>query len=480
LAEYGTLDALAMNLASFVVAQGFVLPGAENHLNQDGALSSLPPPAPSTAKLAPILRAASVLVENSKSRAEHFLSSPGILTVFPGRLPEFSPTDIKRNPWGMPYLSGTAVPRQIHSNPFDVILPCVPLNQTNALSNFPPLVPMGSFHKRSLSFLESSPSDEEENAIIPWLIHLVRTESGMSRVMAARLVTALFRLELVKKHRIPMFSFIIIPILLQMLDKAYDFKAAADPEYDGLIKMSLRLKEEVPFILAALVMDTNELQKHAAEGNAIKKLSQLLKETYNTHQVNPKVTWSAETSKNDLHSEISSEVQLGSVGFSPMTCHILRYREGILRTLASLALFSDDYRKSFCENGVVPYVINALKPRPSTTTEDATETKNGSADGNPIPTILAACGATRALTRSVSVLRTSMIDAGVATPLLELFVHPDIEVQVAATSVLCNLALDFSPMREVRMFFPPFFPPPYFYANKTLVIGEPRNSFYSM
>jgi hypothetical protein len=353
----------------------------------------------------------------------------------------------------MPYLSGAAVPRQIQSNPFDDILPAVPVSQNNALSNFPPLVPVGSFHKRSMSFLETSPADEEENAIVPWLIHLVRTESGMSRVMAARLVTALFRLELVKKHRTPMFSFIIIPILLQMLDKDYDFKSAADPEYDGLIRTTLRLKEEVPFILAALVMDTSELQKHAAEGNAIKKLSQLLKETYNTHQVNAKITWSAEPkANNDLHSEISSEVQLGSVGFSPMTCHILRYREGILRTVASLALFSDDYRKSFCENGVVPYVINALKPRPSTTTQDATETKNGPADGNPIPTILAACGATRALTRSVSVLRTSMIDAGVATPLLELFVHPDIEVQVAATSVLCNLALDFSPMREVRQF----------------------------
>ncbi|KAH8704204.1 armadillo repeat protein [Talaromyces proteolyticus] len=451
LAEYGVLDALALKVASFVVAQGFVLPGAESHLTEDGSLVSFPPAASSSAKLAPILRATAAIVESSKSRAEHFLTSPSIVAVFPGRVPEFSPTDIRKNPWGMPYLSGAAVPRQNHASPIDAILPSVPQAQTNALTNFPPLLPMGSFHKRSLSFLETSSSDEEENAIVPWLLHLVRTESGMSRVMAARLVTALFRLGFAKKRRIPMFSYLVIPILLRMLEKDYDFKTESDPEYDGLIPTALRLREEVTFILAASVMDTQELQKYAVEGKAIKVLSQLLKETYNAHQANSKVTWYAETKQKDMHSEISPELQLGPVGYSPMTCHIMRYREGILRALSALALFSDEYRKAICQNGVVPYVINSLKPRPPHPSQDSAEIKNSATDGNPLPTLLAACGTARALSRSVSVLRTSLIDAGVAAPLLELIKHHDIQVQIAATSALCNLALDFSPMKEAMI-----------------------------
>ncbi|KAJ5917119.1 hypothetical protein N7504_001134, partial [Penicillium tannophilum] len=120
------------------------------------------------------------------------------------------------------------------------------------------------------------------------------------------------------------------------------------------------------------------------------------------------------------------------------------------KALASLVPFKDEWRKILCDNGVVPYIIDSLKPRPSDAPADAASVpKNTAADGNPIPTLLAACGAARMLTRSVSTLRTSMIDAGVAQPLFTLVKHPDLEVQIAATAALCNLALNFSPMKEV-------------------------------
>jgi hypothetical protein len=127
----------------------------------------------------------------------------------------------------------------------------------------------------------------------------------------------------------------------------------------------------------------------------------------------------------------------------------MRYRENILKALAALVPFKDEYRKAICEHGVVPYIIDALKPRPSDALADAAMPRNTAEDGNPIPTILAACGTARMLTRSVSVLRTSLIDAGVAKPLFALLRHSDLEVQIAATAAICNLALDFSPMKEV-------------------------------
>lgn len=460
LADCGVLDALGVKLASFVVSQGFVLPGADAHAHEPGALGALPSPEPSTAKLAPILRAITVIIEHSKWRAEHFLSSPGIVTVFPKQLPEFSPTDIRKGPWGSTYLSGSAVPRHISASPVDGLLPSVPLaHSKNAASaaNFPPLGPQKSHRRHSQTYhapiplFEASGSDDDESAVVPWLLYVLRAESGMVRLMAARLVTALFRLGLAKKHRSTMFGFLLIPILIRMLEKDHHIPEEDNIEYGGLIPATDRLREEAPAVLATLVIDDQELQKHAVDGGAIKKLSQLLKESYNPMHEHAKAMWHADVEENEQGPglEPATECKLGHPGYAPSLCHVMRYRENILKALAALVPFKDEYRKAVCENGVVPYIIDSLKPRSSDPQLDTSSPKNTAADGNPTPTLLAACGAARMLTRSVSVLRTSLIDAGVATPLFALIRHADIDVQIAATSVICNLALDFSPMKEV-------------------------------
>ncbi|CAG8007400.1 unnamed protein product [Penicillium salamii] len=456
LAESGVLDALALKIASFVVAKGFVLPGAEDHLHEPGALEELPLPAPPSAQLAPILRAVAVIIEQSKWRAEHFLSSPGIVTVFPKQVPGFAPSDIRKAPWGSTYLSGSAVPRH-GTNPMEQLLPSVPLAHSKSSShpaNFPPLGHGGSQRRSSHSFaqplsLAGTPSPEDdENMIVPWLLCILRSENGVVRLVAARLVTILFRLGLAKKHRVPMFSYLLIPILVRMLDKDFRLTDEDNAHYDGLISPTQRLKEEAPAVLANLVMDDQELQRHAVEGNALKRLSQLLKETYNPVSESSRPMWQAEDGPALDIESLSPECRLGPSGYSPTLCHVMRYRENILKALAALVPFKDEYRKAICEHGVVPYIIDALKPRPSDALADASMPRNTAEDGNPIPTILAACGTARMLTRSVSVLRTSLIDAGVAEPLFTLLRHSDTEVQIAATAAICNLALDFSPMKE--------------------------------
>ncbi|PKY02477.1 armadillo repeat protein [Aspergillus campestris IBT 28561] len=448
LADCGVLDALAVKLASFIVAQGFVLPGAEAHVQAPGALGPCRP------------RAA--VRPHSKWRAEHFLSSPGIRTVFPKQVPEFAPADVKRGPWGSTYLSGSAVPRQTGANPLEYFLPPVPLSAGKpsvSVANFPPLGPQASHRRHSHSFpspfaLLDHPgtADDEENAVIPWLLYVVRAEGGMARLMAARLVTVLFRLSLTRKHRVAMLCYLVIPILLRMLDKDYAVLGDAEGCPDGgLIPPVDRLREEAPAVLATLVIDDQELQKHAVEGGAIKRLSQLLKETYNPLHENAQPMWSADGSDGGDDDETEThppDCRLGARGFAPRHCHVMRYRENILKALAALVPFKDEYRKAVCENGVVPYIIDSLKPCPRDPPADTANPKNTAVDGNPTPTLLAACGAARMLTRSVSVLRTSLIDAGVAPPLFVLIRHPDIDVQIAATSVICNLALDFSPMKE--------------------------------
>ncbi|OJJ35671.1 hypothetical protein ASPWEDRAFT_51655 [Aspergillus wentii DTO 134E9] len=459
LADCGVLDALAIKVASFVVSQGFVLPGAEEHVQEPGGLGALPSPAPPRAKLAPILRAVTVIIEHSKWRGEHFLSSPGIVTVFPKQLPEFAPADIKRGPWGSTYLSGSAVPRHLGASPVEYLLPSVPLSQLKtsaSATNFPPLGPQGTHRRHSqpfptpLSLFDSSGADDDENAIVPWLLYILREETGMVRLMAARLVTVLFRLGLAKKHRVSMLGYLVIPILIRMLDKDYEILGEEIVEFGGLPPLTDCLREEAPAVLATLVIDDQELQKHAVEGGAIKRLSQLLKESYNPLQESTKAMWHADSDEENSHEpkKQQPECQLGPPGYSPTHCHVMRYREKILKALAALIPFKDDYRKAVCENGVVPYIIDSLKPCSADAPTDTSNPKNTVADGNPTPTLLAACGAARMLTRSVSVLRTSLIDAGVATPLFVLIQYPDIEVQIAATSVICNLALDFSPMRE--------------------------------
>jgi len=471
LADSGALDALAMRLASFVVSMGLVLPGAEAQRHTSEVLDSIPAPAPASAKLAPILEAIGSIIQFSKYRASQLLHSPAILTVFPRSPLDTSPAHDRRGPWGS-FASSQTFTQQVPMNPIDYLLPQTPIphhrGSSAQSSNFPPLgasLALGT-HARTANALgwslDPRPTDtnaldeEDESALVSWLMYITRTESGTTCLMAVWVLTILYRSGLTNKRRETALALLLIPLLVRMLNK--DFKSDGDTvtRVGGVVTVqssNWTIKEQAPAILAMLVMDSVELQKAAVDADAIKKLSQLLKESYDPlPKLSQSSMWDPDGA-DSLHlqgRESSNTSRLGLLGLSPLASHVVKMREGVLMALAAIAPFKDEYRKTIIDNGVVPFIIESLKPcdaSPSLPTKGAES--SSSPCGNPVAVLLAACGAARALSRSVSILRTSLIDAGVAAPLFALLKHQDMEVQIAATAVVCNLVLEFSPIREV-------------------------------
>lgn len=471
LEDAGALDALSLRLASFVVSMGLVLPGAETQRHTSEILDAIPVPAPANAKLAPILEAIGTIVQFSKYRATVLLHSPPILTVFPRSTADI-PLAHDIRPSGPPFTTAPNSMQQVPMNPIDYLLPQTPIPQHRGSSahstSFPPLgasIPLGR-HPRTASALgwslDSRPTEfsaideEDESALVSWLIYVTRTSSRWTCLMAVWLLTMLYRSDLTDKRRESSLALLLVPLLVRMLSK--DLRSEEDTLLSGngvstVQSSTWAIKEQAPKVLAMLVMDSAELQKAAVDADAIKKLSQLLKESYDPL---PKLSQSSMWRPDGAESnsvqgrENTNTSRLGARGLSPQASYVIKMREGVLMALAAIAPFKDDYRKAMIDNGVVPFIIESLKPYDASPTLASKSTESSNmAHGNPVTVLLAACSAARALSRSVSILRTSLIDAGIAVPLFALLNHPEMEVQIAATAVVCNLVLEFSPMRDV-------------------------------
>lgn len=474
LAQAGILEALACRLSSFIVATGcyFVCSG----YNSDTATTKNIPAATTKSRLGPILEAVGTIIKNSKPRAIKFLSAPALASVFPRT--DFDATssyERKANTWNSSFVNSFAN-RQMPPSPIETLLPQLPSFHYRAslaqTSNFPPLGAIGTSGKQSqLSRTVSSAieviqnqscdfAEDDENPLIAWLIYVVRAESGIVRLMASWVLAIFYRVGLANRRRETGFALLLIPLLVRMLDKDSKESVEVVGPYDsGALRSSdWIMKEKAPAVLAMLAVDSLELQRAAVDAGAIKKLSHLLKESYDPQPTNSSTSlWAPQPL--DLHSADSnaSASKLGASGLSSSAYHVTRMRETVLVALAALASLKDEYRKAIIDNGVVPLVIESLKPfnTPSSASDyikapvdDASKNRKAFT-GNPNIVILAACGAARGLSRSVSTLRTSLMDAGLAAPLFVLLRNHDTEIQVAATAVICNLVLEFSPMRDV-------------------------------
>ncbi|TVY86348.1 Uncharacterized protein LAWI1_G008344, partial [Lachnellula willkommii] len=495
LASSGVLDALATKLASFVLAEGLVIPGAETLARRDGLQEFFPATTPPNASLSVVLEAISVVIANSKFRASQLLYSPTILAVFPPTpAEEFVGTQNARAAWNAFNIAGLGA-RQSHLNAIDYLLPSMPLHQSKSTSSqasaFPPLgtsssreqlAPNGrsgpnKYNSASLpSWGDSSSLDpgpvspdtsvssleEPESPLIAYLLLTLRTRTGKERLMAASVLTVLYRAGLTKKARETTIGLLVVPLLVQMLDEiAIPVKPKDSLADNEAVRFEWAIKERAPAILALLITDSEYLQKAAFDAGVVSKLSKMLKVSYDpVTETTKSHSWSPNSKQTGNMGEGLEPHSFTHPGQTPQLVHKVKVRESSLKAIAALVPFKDEYRKAIVDQGILPYIVESMnsnpsKPSPNTSDQAERVTNNSNATGigqgygvNSTDVLIAACGAIRALSRSVGILRTTLIDNGVAMPAFRLLQHPDIEVQIAATATVCNLVTDVSPMRE--------------------------------
>jgi hypothetical protein len=488
LASYGILDDLATLLASFVVARGEVVPGAAEQGINDGLNELIPNPTPPGAKLDVILEAIAAIIAESRFRAYLFINSPALLAIFP--YVDFDPLAkaprVTRDTLETAGLAST----RWRLGAMDYILPIVPSSQPKAsTTSFPSLgsslsrhnsAAIGNGSNRSLSrftFGEtaqpekpSSPPagldlEDVESPLVPWLIYLFRSTSGLERVMAGSLLACLFKADFVDSDRESMIACLVIPPLFDLIKETSE-DVLGSSTVSSQNTESWRLLIEALDVVARLVtgaeLRTDSLRKAAVDSGAIRRASTLLTESYSmTSEPAPPRPWTPSADKvlgADGHAP-----RLGEPGLLPSRAYRLRLRESSLKLIASIIPYKEEYRKLFDETGAVGYVVESLRSRPSKPSM-AKEEKEDKGTEEPEPshgdspygnnsntTIISACNVIRLLSRSIKVLRTSLSDYGVGRPLFRLLRQPDIKVQVAACSAVSNLVVEFSPVREVSL-----------------------------
>ncbi|ODA80936.1 hypothetical protein RJ55_03896 [Drechmeria coniospora] len=493
LAAAGILDSLATQLTSFAVRDGLVVPGAEELAYQDGLYEVFPEPACAGAKMGPILEAVAAVVGESRYRANRLVNSPAILAGFPAVKLEETKNDGRG-------------PRQAPVTAMECILPAMPVATARNASGTHPSsskpdrsdsrTPSRTSSRRNLSSFSAagdSPrtqahasngdatttttttttttaaAEDVECPLLPWLIHLVRTLSEHDRLMAAAVLAALFKAGLGRKGvRETSIGLLVVPILVSMIAKSD--KEGDDADVPATAAQRLVL-ETAPAILARLVADSEFLQKAAYDCDAVKVLGRLLKRAYRpVPESNLPKYWSADGDTGMDVEEASSANRLGESGQDPLLSHRVKLREGSLKAIGSLSAGKEDYRKALVAEDVVPYVVESLcefprKPRPA---KERPKEKAGSGGGgggggeaarkgpsaaygtNPVSVLVAACHVVRVLARSVSVLRTALVDYGVALPIFRFMTHDDVSVRIAATATVINLVVEVSPVREAR------------------------------
>jgi hypothetical protein len=299
-------------------------------------------------------------------------------------------------------------------------------------------------------------TDESESPLFIWLMYIARRGEGTERLSACYLLALLKKFgerwplnDPCKTARERHFSYLVIPLIVKMIEESSPSSEQSKKAHalGPLAREEMRsVRERAPLVLAELIAGNKPLQTAAVDARILPTLVQTLKKSFEIVTTSAKPLWQPRSAANqavDANIDPASST-LGRSGLSVDILHAFKYRESALLALAAIAGDQDGLRKLVIEMGAATHIIEALVPCTGSSEQTAT-TKNG----NPDAVLIAACKVTRSLSRSVSVLRTSLIDHGIAQPVFELLTHPSVKVQIAATEVITNLVLEVSPMRTV-------------------------------
>lgn len=442
----GVLDTLTSLLVSHAVSSRL--------LHYSGNASQLPPPPPD-AVLPCVLAAIAATIDGSNYRAQRFILAPAVRDLFTR---SGNDSNDYRQQFGA---------RQGFMNSYESLLPPlhIPTNKTIShnpgSTNFPALKTLQN-GKNGQSQLNGAPligDIDHSNAVCGWLIVLVRSVSGLHRVIALRLLAVVasaievdpagpsHRTEFLQKtrERQRQLALLAVAPAVQLIK---DINDATISDNTKSQKEARLIKEQACAVLALLVSCHKDLQVAAVELGAIKQVCPVLKKSFDNVTL-AKPMWSAKSSV-PSDPNAPATYHMGSPTFPPEISHAMRCREGALKALGALAAKEDVHRKAIIDSGVVSHITDSLKPFAPNAAADALSQRTPVApkDGNTVPVIIAACHAAVSMSRSVSVLRTSLIDGGIVKPLIQLLHHPSLDVQIAATDACCNLLPEFSPMRE--------------------------------
>lgn len=551
LCRSGAINALAYKIASFVVAQGLVLPGADRFVNKMGSLGFLPLPTnENTSVLIATLRAITVIIADSRGRAEHFLTSPGIVTVFPVEacktaLAGYTPgaaaggghcntamaSAFSRPAWMPSHIGRDSIYESKHINPIDALLP--PFKFSESSDSLFPSLSSAAEMQASLNFSKEefegpgkqqpTPPGEikEESPFISWLFYIFFTGAEVTgelhgtgaqelRVVAGTLLLELFDLRLLKEARLPVFATIVMPILTEIIGndsgvgKVTTYsnkKIRSEGEY---FSKRSRIRVDATVIVARLIKSIRDRREtqifRQQEEHVVQVIIKGLQRTFIPRKEVGKPAWNPQKTDKDSSATAASSrterptdspVLLGPSGLSKFTISQIKARQRYLFALTNLAVYDETNRAKFAEREVLNCVLNSMKAPELEVTKPGEQTQEdqpqgrqqndgsmGNTDISPVSTttvtitsapaaagensrpeiehnsiavIHAACMAARALCRSPKLMRTALKEADMSKPAIKLLYHADQDIKLAATAVLCNLSLDFSPMKQVRI-----------------------------
>lgn len=304
-------------------------------------------------------------------------------------------------------------------------------------------------------------TDESENPLFIWLMFIARRGEGKTRLSACWLLALLKKFgdrwplnDPSKITRERHFSYLIVPLVVKMIEEANSASEQAKKNNASgpqLTEENRFILERSPLVLAELVAGNKTLQNAAVEARVLTMLVQIVKKSFDPVSSSSKQLWSPRPSSPQVQDPMIDQPSstLGSAGLSADVLHAYKYRESALLALAAMADTQDGLRKLVIDIGAATHIIDSLVPYEEVPNASIAQQTAMVKAGNPVPVLIAACKVTRSLSRSISVLRTSLIDHGVAQPSFDLLTHPNVKVQIAATEVITNLVLEVSPMRTV-------------------------------